>query len=82
MKPVTAADIGRIIVIQFLDHGENTHKPPLIEAVGRVVAVSANEVRLRAWGPVGEKMDNAVTDYSVVPSCIRRVRRLTRIPAR
>ena len=65
-------------MLRFLDHGENTDGPPVVEAVGKVMLVSAGEVRLRSWWPVTDAgLSNAFTDYSIIPSCIRRVRRLT-----
>ncbi len=79
MNPLTPSDIGRIVLVHLVDHGENVKEPPLIEVVGRVVAVSAGEIRLRSWGPVTQKgLTDATTDYSIVPACVRRVRRLTK----
>ncbi len=79
MNPLAPSDIGRIVLVHLVDHGENVKEPPLIEVVGRVVGVTAGEIRLRSWGPVTEKgLENDHTDYSVVPSCVRRVRRLTK----
>lgn len=80
MKAISEQDIGRIVVIRFADHGENTGHAPLMEAIGRVTAVKPGEVTIRAWGAVddAESLQDSETAYVIVPSCIRRVRRLSK----
>ena len=80
MKALTAIDIGRIVVVRFMDHSENMKGPALTEAIGRVTAVEPGQIRIRAWGPVDptDTDETCTTHYSILPACVKRIRRLSK----
>ncbi len=71
--------IGFKFVVEFLDHVENEPTPALVQAIGELVSIEPDFIRLRAWKTIPKADPTCQMQWCIIRSTIRSMTRLEEV---
>ncbi len=71
--------IGSIFTVKFLDHTENESTPALVQAIGRLISIEPDFIRLRAWATIPKADPTCQMEWCIIRSAITSMIRLQEI---